>query len=176
MLLDTVGIWSEARGITYAQSLLSLSARRPHISRDLLAQLRYALGEELPTGESALEEFVRRYRLVVIQEPFAVYWDGDEVTVDWAKYGSWREFFQVLCERSKEGGAAGSFDFNVRAGSRALYYRKRELVNDPAFPKSLAKLISGNLKTGYLLDLPPEEIRILTRTMSKFIDIAQAEY
>jgi hypothetical protein len=156
--LGNIGIWSELRGLTLAQSLMALARMYSHASKSRLSYFLAKLGDFDPQDESQVANAISRYQLVIAKEPFAVYWKGREVQYDWEKHPESRDYFRLLCERSKCGDLLSNFDLPQRAGRRGLTYRKHRLVHGQGFPTDLAARIKVVPREGHRLDVPSEQI------------------
>ncbi|NLS97892.1 MAG: hypothetical protein GXX96_37615 [Planctomycetaceae bacterium] len=111
--------------------------------------------------EEIIERACREHRLVMVCGVGfrAVYWKGEEVTVDWRNKTLRWEFLLGLAEAAMKKQGVDAFLEKTGRGPKPLKDRKARLKQD--LPADLYELIQPAGRGTYKLDLPPEEIGLL---------------
>lgn len=155
-LYGTVGMWKKLRGVSTARAVVEVAHKLNFIDEGTQRWLLYELGEAPDDPETAIASDA----LVLVERPKTAYWQGQEIEVDWDRYGVLWTFMWELGCHAKSGQPVDRLTFGEHAHQDVVAKQKSRLLNEPSFPADLGdRIVSVGIGT-QRLDLSPEKIRI----------------
>ena len=148
------------RGVSLPRAIVDVAYELNFINdrtrRWLLREL-----EEVPDDPSeALEAAIASGDLVLVENPRAVYWRSQPLTVDWEKRSALWLFFWQLCQHAKAGKGIDRHTFGNQAHRDIVAKQKARLLAQPGFPSELGNLIKPIGRGTQKLDFPAARIRV----------------
>lgn len=154
-----VGIWMHLRGVSDFRALIEV-ARALNFLSELEAQwLLREFGELAANPEQTIAAAIETGALVLTERPRAIYWEGQEIAVNWNELSAPWHFLCELCRKAKSGLPIDSTDFENK-DAKYIGRMKSRLGAVAGFPLSLADLIESAGRATYRLNVPRERIRI----------------
>jgi hypothetical protein len=159
-------MWMRVRGGTMSRAVVDilheLDLMGPHHYRRLLRQL----GEEGEDSEATVMLAVSTAKLVLVDTPRTVYWEGCEVPIEWHERSALWEYFLAVCKATKMGEPLDPIGFGT-GNHRTLIDRKNKLRDElDRVNSTLAQhFLSGQQR----LDLHRGQIRIFERIVQEEI-------
>ncbi|MCO6457680.1 MAG: hypothetical protein J5I93_20445 [Pirellulaceae bacterium] len=93
---------------------------------------------ELPIDEEAAKaEAIARGDLVLVRKDRAVYWEGEDLEVNWGKGKVLWEFLVLACEHTQHGEEISRFSIGDHAGEDVVTQRVYRLRKVPEIPHAL---------------------------------------
>ncbi|MCB9922378.1 MAG: hypothetical protein H6822_12940 [Planctomycetaceae bacterium] len=154
---SNVALWIELRGVNPYRAVLDVAKKIDCLTQEDYESLLVEIGESVDVDE-AIRMAVAGGGLVVVERPRAAYWKGEEVEVDFAKYGEPWAFLWELARHGKAGQPVDRDTFNGSAGTVAKL--KHRLTKMPEFPVDLNDSIEVVGRGTQQLQLPREQIRV----------------
>jgi hypothetical protein len=160
-----VGMWRHLRGVSLPRAVVDVGVRTGFLDADSGRVLLRVIGEEPDDPQEALEMAVAGGALVLVASPRQAFWGGEEIAVDWERYGKPWALLDELARAAKAGEAVDALALRERGGRDTAFLKKRKcaLVNADGFPLTLADLVVPAGRGTYRLDLPPARIRVFER-------------
>lgn len=163
----TVELWMQLRHCSRDRAIIDLT----RLLSDVTAAAEWMLRE---TGEEieSVEIAVRRFRLVVVESPREVYWDGVLIPIDWNRRSALWDYFDTLCRQAQMGQSADASHFGLRVRRKTLTNRKFQLLHVPGFPSGLGDQIVASGRQ-HRLSLNAEEMRIFALRTREVLEVQQ---
>lgn len=158
---DAAEMWGRARGASGLAAQLSLMRilRPDHAVR--VERIAKKLQLTLHETELDLQRAVKRHTLVVVIEPFAIYWRGELVRCNLSRNSQLRDYLKRLAQKSLRGHWLQRREFGEYA-TDILSSRKTRLKGMKGFPSDLLEHIEINRGSGaHRLALDKSQIMII---------------
>jgi hypothetical protein len=156
----TVPIWRQLHGVSGERALIDVAYGLNFLTETNRDWLLRETGEQFHDSERTLDEAMSQCRLVVIERPRQVIWNGEQIEIDWYREDSLWSFFWELCQQSKRSESLRPEHVSETFTSSALSTRKGRLVNHEAFPNTMVDVVAAAPGGGYRLALQPQDIRV----------------
>lgn len=165
-----ISLWRALHPVSLARAVIELAARLNLIDRDTREWLLREI-QEVGEPEEILNTALRSARLVLLESPRAVYWDGTVIPYDWDDHPAVWDYFLTLCEQSAQGRPVDRDNFGEHRADNYHVKMRSRLTTSHEFPVTLADRIVRVGRGQQKLDLPPTDIRILRLSVREVIEV-----
>jgi len=154
-------LWVSSRGGSIPRASVDILFELNMIDASRHTRLLRALGEEGEDSDDTVMLAAESTRLVVVDTPRTVYWDGNELPIKWDRRSALWECLLALCKATIRREAVDELPL--------MSERRRTLIDRKSKLKSLLlkagviTLAECIVEKEHLLDLKPGDIRIFER-------------
>jgi hypothetical protein len=156
----TVPMWVKLRGVSGERALIEVAYGIGFLTETSRDWLLREVGERFDDSQRTLDEAMLQTKLVVVEKPKQIFWNGELIEIDWDKEPALWSFFWELCQRSKRSETLMREHLAENMSPSAFSTRKGRLVNHKEFPTTMLDVVETASGGGYRLDLQPQDIRI----------------
>jgi hypothetical protein len=156
-----VGMWMRLHGCSDVRATIEVARLLNFLDDPTAHWLLRETGEITDDPEEALELALQRADLVIVSSPRAMYWQKQQIPIDWTRRQALWNYFVTLCEQAKKGLPVDASDFGEHHSPNHHTKQKSRLTREKGFPLDLAVKIIGGNGGQQRLELEPQRIVIL---------------
>jgi hypothetical protein len=165
-----ISLWQALHPVSLGRAVIDLAVRLNLMDRNTREWLLREI-QEVGEPEEILKTALRSARLVLLESPRAVYWDGTVIRYDWDDHPAVWDYFLTLCEQSAQGRPVDRDNFGEHRADNYHVKMRSRLTTSHEFPVTLADRIVRVGRGQQKLDLPPTDIRILRLSVREVIEV-----
>jgi hypothetical protein len=157
--LGPIEVWKRLRGVSDERAALDIGLKCDLLSPEKHAWLLREIGAEEEDLPAAVRSAVQSSPLVLTERPRALFWQGQEIEVDWERLRIPWDYLWRLARAAKHRGSINDKDFELSTQPRNLVDWKHRLLEQEGFPQGIGDLIDVE-KGNHRLNLSPQMIRL----------------
>ena len=157
--LGPIQVWMRLRSVSYERAALDIGLKCDLLSPEKYAWLLREIGAEEEDLPAAVRSAIQSSPLVLTERPRSLFWQGQEIEVNWEKHRALWDYLWRLARAAKHRGSISEEDFELSTQPRNLVDWKHRLLGQEGFPQTISDLIDVE-KGDHRLNLAPEMVRL----------------
>jgi len=174
---DGVDLWMQVYRVSRLRAGFDIAKRFNFISETDHQELLEDAGEPFVVEErdadyeQIVESIVPKSRLVVIDEPPEVFFEGKPIAIgNWTSQRALWAYWWQLCRACRLGDSLDASSFGA-AGKGYLAGKKYRLKSLPEFPAELGRLIRSTGLRTQTLGFKPDEVRVFEAVAGRYREV-----